>query len=582
MTSVDLAPRWVLGEVELTAHPFSVDAEDGVDVGEPELVVEEGVSDLADGDLVREVRHGNRTYVIPVYVEGATLGDVAAGEALLRQEARRAARGGLELLHDPGDGLVPASVYEVQSVRMTPARGDTMESHLVRKFVLTLTCAPFARSSEKTTAAAMVSGSTTVTVDDCSTTTGWTGTRGGAPSPADGPSTIWEAGSVGIMELNNTVGFPPEEWTLTRTGSVDFTATPFLDVEMTTLSAKGGAPLVVSAYLNGSSTALPILQARRIADNSGYYRVTFDTGGVVASSIKFRHVSSAGYGHAWQGLQVRNVARTDVAPGINSHQLARILEVGGTERTPASIHVTTADGVADLGLTFVHTSPEDGSGYAPPLRRWRTSGGTVAAGGPFSGSLEPIATSFVASVPTSAVPKGGYQLVANLRCTSSATEPIYYALRTQLPDGTLMGVLSDKVSVDFTANAWATVVLAEDVTLPTVRTQAGFVKVDIGGAAGIDIDEAWLFRMDDDCALSYVNVTSPNLWLDSADQSSPVPTVWVGDSRETSTHPGTLLGGMGAHVLSPDGTAVFVATAAASNPMVSAEFFKRWHSNAAE
>lgn len=557
-------------------YEFNVLA-DGLGFGVAAGVQEVITSLLADGDLVRVDRYGNREVTFVVEITGPSLGALAYGEAALRREVGRPN----SLTWQAPDVLSVPTVFDVVTSEMQQTFDDLDELRTRRTFKVTLTCSPFASSAELTTAAALASGTTSVLIDDCSSATGWTGTRNGAPSPSDGPSTIWEDGSVGIMELSNTVGFPPEEWTLTRTGSMDFTSTRFLDVELTTLSAKGGAPLSVSAYLDGSSKALPMLQARRISDNSGYYEVTFDTGGVVASSVTFRHVSSAGYGHAWQGLQVRNMARSDIAPNVTSHQMARILEVGGTERTPASIHVTSTDGAADLGLTFVHTSPEDGSGYSPPLRRWRTAGGTVVSGGPFSGSREPIDSSFVASVPTASIPRGGYQLVANLRSAVSATSPVYYAVRTQLPDGSLMGEVSGKQSVEFTANVWTTAVLFEDLALPSVRTAAGFVKIDIG-AVGVEIDEAWLFRMDDDCALTYVNVTSPNLWLDSAGQSSPVPTVWVGDGRDTSTHPGTLLAGMGAHVLSPDGTAVFVATAAATNPMVSAEFFKRWHSNAAE
>ena len=87
--SEDLVPTWVIGGIDLTEYPFRVDRDNTVDIGEPEMVVESVASQLADGDLERAVRHGNRTYVIPIYIEGPTLADVADAEALLRAELRR-------------------------------------------------------------------------------------------------------------------------------------------------------------------------------------------------------------------------------------------------------------------------------------------------------------------------------------------------------------------------------------------------------------------------------------------------------------------------------------------------------------
>jgi hypothetical protein len=97
----------------------------------------------------------------------------------------------------------------------------------------------------------------------------------------------------------------------------------------------------------------------------------------------------------------------------------------------------------------------------------------------------------------------------------------------------------------------------------------------------VTLDEAWLFREDDDCALTIVKTARPHLWLYSPDLTSPVPRVWIGDGLTTRVHPGTGLEGMGAHVLSPEGTAVFTA-ALTDYPLTDATFYRRWHSNAAE
>lgn len=586
--SIDLVPEWMVGDLCLTSYPYAVDADSTVDIGEPEMVVETVTSMLADGDLQRVTRHGNRAYVLEVYVEGQTLGELATSEAALRSELQRT---GLTLTHDPGDGFTPASVYEVQTAQLTPQRDDQHESHLIRKFTLTLTCAPFARSPELTTVEALASGTSTIVVDTCDSADGWTGTRNGAASPGDGPSVIWEAGSVGIMELSNTVGFPPETWTLTRNGAVDFSATPYLEVEITTLSAKGGAPLSISGHVD-NGPGLPVLQVRRLADGSPYFRVTFDTAGVAASSITFKHTSSGGYGHAWQGLQVRHVARTDIAPNVTKRQGGRVFEVGGTERTPASIHVQPPDGSLPLGLTIVHTSPETGAGYSPPLRRWRVSGnGTPTPDSTgFSGEYETIHPNpFVVEVPISAVPEGGYEVVAALQTDVAGTHVVHWVVKTVLPDGSTVSQPSVSVPCTFLYNSIWQLFSLGVVTLPAVRTAgAGKVRIEIlrdpSVSPTVIIDDAWAFRAGDDCALTMVDANQPHVWIDSPNVDNPSPRVSMGASadRTDSFHPGSRVMAHGTHTFPPGRTALFTATRGMDNAHASLSYFKRWHSNAAE
>lgn len=582
--SVDLVPHWQIGDVVLTSYPFGVDADSTVDVGEPEMIVETVPSQMADGDTERVLRHGNRTYRLEFYIEGPTLGALAESEALLRAQLRRPL---IPLLHDPGDGLSPSSVYEVQTAQLTPQRRDDHEAHLVRKFTLTLTCSPWARSPSASTAPALSSGTTTTNIDTCDSVTGWSGTRGGVPTtPGEGPF-AWDPGAVGVAELNNTVGYPPETWTLTRTGAVDFSTLPYLQIQVRTLA--NGAPLDIAAHAgpNTSSPALPILAMRRMTDGTSYHLVTFDAsdvGGV--SALTFAHTSAEGYGHVWQGLIIRNVAQTDVVPGSTARQLTRIVEVGGTERTPGSIHVQSANGTDPLGMVIVHSSPEDGSGYSPPLQRWRTVGQTRTADATaFSGNYESInTTSWVAEVPTSALPEGGYLLLARLRAQTAGEVTVTWSTSTIFPDSTTQeGFTVGTVQHTFAAgNVWELVKM-DTLTLPSVRTAAGKVQIALQVAAAspvVTLDEAWLFSEADDCALTIVETDRPHLWLDSPDLNSQVPRQWVGDGLDTKVHPGTGLQGMGAHVFSADGTAVFTA-ALTDYPLTDATFYRRWHSNAA-
>lgn len=574
--SVDLVPHWQIGDVVLTSYPFGVDADSTVDVGEPEMIVETVPSQMADGDTERVLRHGNRTYRLEFYIEGPTLGALAESEALLRAQLRRPL---IPLLHDPGDGLSPSSVYEVQTAQLTPQRRDDHEAHLVRKFTLTLTCAPWARSADAVTVDALaVPGSETlVSVDTCDSTTGWTGTRSGASYPVSAALT---PGSVSVAELDSSVT-SPETWTLTRTGSVDFTVTPYLVVEARTLTQ--GSDERVSASVDGVD--LPMLEQREMSDGSGYSKITFDaTGFGLQPSIRFSHTSKAG--SAWQGLFIRQVSRSDAPPKITARQITRIIETGGTERTPASIHVESENGTDALGLTIVHTCPDDGSGYSPSLQRWRTVGQTrVPDVTAYSGNYELInVTSWIAEVPTSALPEGAYTLMARLRCQTASTVRISYSTSTIFPDTTTQqGFTLGQVDHSFAvANEWELVPLAV-LSLPSVRTSAGRVQVALQVEAATPettLDEAWLFRADDDCALTIVETDTPNLWLESPDLSSSVPRVWVGDDIGSRVHPGTGLMAMGAHVLSQPGTSVFTA-AFTDYPRTSSTHYWRWHSNAA-
>lgn len=423
--STQLTPTWQVGDVHLTEYPYSVDRDNAVEIGEPEMVVESLTSMLADGDIDRVVRHGNRVYVIPCYIEGPDLISVAEAEATLRRELKRQ---GLVLTHDPGDGFAPASAYEVLTAQMTPERSDTHETHLLRKWTLTLTCAPFARSVDPVEVSAFAAGSTTVSVDTCDVTTGWTGTRGGVP---ESPTTFWEAGAVSVAEFASATGFPPETWTLTRTGAIDTSTTPYIKAEVKTLSTDGGQPLDVSVFVDG--VPLPALEVSKLADGSGYFRMVFDASAFGSiPSITFTHTSAAG-SHKWQGLFVRQVSRTDVAPNITARQVTRLIDVGGTERTQGSLKVSSPDGETALGLTLVATWPEMGVGFSPPLRRWRVSGnGATADSNTYSGAYEPISPSFVAhDVSVSSLPEGTYQLLGLLRSTAGGAHTVEPNLHTK-------------------------------------------------------------------------------------------------------------------------------------------------------
>lgn len=577
--TTDLVPHWQIGSVALTSYPFGVDADSTVDIGEPSMVVEGITSGLADGDLERVVRHGNRTYVLEIYIEGPTLGELAKSEALLRSELGRT---GLLLTHEPGDGFAPASAYEVQTAQLTPQRRDDHESHLIRKYTLTLTCSPWARSAEPTVVPPLVNypgGS--VVVDECNASTGWTAFRNGTPATV----VVEDAAAVKASSTDPN----KDMWTIMRTGVVDFSTNRYLVGEVRTSTGDVGAEgyLSLTGYLStgGASVPMTTVSVRRLTDNPNYFQVIWDTGGVTAQTLSFAHTRP---GAVW----IRRLTAQPSASVSLSRQQTRIVTPEGTERTPVSIHVQANNGTDNLGMAIVHTCPDTGSGYSPPLRRWRVSGNAVStATDTLSGESEPLnATAFVADVPSDSLPAGGYVLMARIKASevtgSSVTVNIGWQVSSWfLPTSNSQGIVSGTAEFTFDNSGFYQLVPMAVLTLPTVRG-AGMTQVAInytGAFTGtLTLDEAWLFRADDECALTIVTDELPHLWLDSADVNSPVPTVWRGTSndRHTARHPGTALQAMGAHVLSAGGTSVFTA-AVTDIPKTDFTYYDRWHSNAA-
>lgn len=579
--TVDLTPSWKIGSLDLTSYPYSVDASSTVEIGEPEMVVESVRSLLADGDLERTVRHGNRQYVLPVYVEGETLAELARAEADLRSAITGT---GLLLTHDAGDGFSPASVYEVQTARLTPERDDTFESHLIRKFAVTLTCGPFARSAQATTITALAPPPVTpitASVTTADTTTGFT-----AYAAATYPGGV-QSGSIPVSDQGDnaraTVLGGQPEMTVTYTPAAPFatSTTPYLVIE-----ASGDYP--GSFSINGKITGIALSRATSL----GTTIYVLYTGEVVVSSISIYRKSTDGTANvpARLTINIHDIYRTNTMPQITGRQTAAVIDIGGTERTPCSLQVNPAAG-EQMGTGIVHTCPEEGIGYSPALRQRRISGNTVTAGGTLmSGAVEGVTSNpVIATVPVRSLPEDGYSLVALLRSSVVGTFPITYNVRTAFSGNYIGSSGGPRIaSATFTAaNTWTLVPLG-NLTLPPVRaSQEAFVQFDLYrttvGAEVIELDEWWAFRMGEDCALTMVQSPRSYLWLDSPDVTSPVPRVWVGNNadRTDAHHPAFWLINQGNHVLHPNGTSIFVATNGIANPTVTATAYRRWHSNAA-
>lgn len=550
-----------------TDNDFKFDVlADGVGFGVAAGVKEVITSLLSDGDLIRTTRYGNREVSFVVEITGPDLASLAHGEAALRREIG----GGNTLTWQPPDDFAVASVFEVVDSEMSQKFDDLDELGKRRQFTLTLTCSPFARSANMVTVEALAVGPTptTVSVSTADATTGWSTVA---------PATLGQTGGYVYCTMTSAYGSGGEGAHYLFFAAATNPATPYVVVEWQATLPVSFTPTLLAA---------PVVQTMNLPD--GWTRTVYDTTGLSYGALTFRAVPLGTTGQ----YRIRDVKRTNVPPSVSPRQVSRIIEVGGTERTPASIHVeATTGGDGHNGLVIVHTAPEDGSGYSPSLRRWRTSASTgpvITDATTLSGGREPIAFAaggFVAEVPTSALPEGGYVLMARMRMASGpVTVGLSWSTSTIFPGSTgQQGYTNGSVKVPFNNTAWRIVPVAV-LSLPSVRTKSGKVQivfqVPTTDHAQVEIDEGWLFRADDDCALTIVTTFQPHLWLDSPDVTSSVPRIWTGDERSLQVHPGEALQAMGNHVLHPDGTAVFTASLS-DNPATEATFYRRWPNNAA-
>lgn len=168
----DLAPRFFVGDLELTSYPFGVLREDvEVDLGAPQNAADVIESLMVDGELVSSSRSGNRTLTVPVLVEGGDLLALAANEATLIQACEKARN---TFTVDPGDGFGPPTVFDTFRIQAVHTRDSRYEAALMRRWDLTIPALPWGRAATLVTQTLTPAVVTPTVVDDCVSLTNWT------------------------------------------------------------------------------------------------------------------------------------------------------------------------------------------------------------------------------------------------------------------------------------------------------------------------------------------------------------------------------------------------------------------------
>ena len=176
-------------------------------------------------------------------------------------------------------------------------------------------------------------------IDNCDVATSWSATRNGVPDTA---TTFWEAGAVGVAELDSAVT-SPEVWTLTRTGSISFAMLPYLVAEVKHISINS-SELGVTATTSVGLLSLPILSRRSVGSNGYHEVICLIPAGATLTSVTFRHVSAPR--EPWQGLFVGKLSQTNMPSGTSARQLSRLIEAEEPSGPPR--HSTRAPRAASL------------------------------------------------------------------------------------------------------------------------------------------------------------------------------------------------------------------------------------------
>lgn len=565
-------------------YRFSVLAE-GYEPGSAEAVESVVRSLAADGSSARIDGSDNAKTTFRLQVEGEDIHALNRGEAAFRRLLPDGYGAPTDLLWRPPQDHAPASVRTILTGTFDQDFSDLDELNLERIYAVTLTHRPFVRSEFPSVANALPIGEGVQTlINDCSSTAGWSALgTGGTPII---PTTSGGAVHFVLPSSTNTL----HGWTLTLAGTYDLALTPYLmiEVKFPPMSYANDGLLAV-----GGRWLEPVQKA---VTTDGYMRYMFDTSSVVGGPawspgpivVHFGQIAAGG---TTRTLSVRHIDALPVAnPGL-PRQNSRLLKIGGTERTPGTMHVSSRDG-SPLGLTIVHTSPDEGTGYDPDLSRWITSILPTA-------DLDPLAPmggwvtsqspdTVVAEVPSASLPTATYQIALYLKSTVNLRTAFQWTAWTAPIPGLPNATAGDYGTtwVDLVANQ-PTLVGIGTTTLPASIANAGRTRIEIiqGVGAVVKVGGMWLFRTGRDCGLTAVRTDEPHMWVDS-DEAGNSGTVLVGSvgDRSDAYAPSASVGEVIAadsHTFRAGNVITYVASLA-PNAAVQVEHYRRWPYNAAD
>lgn len=320
---------------------------DGWSLGSADAVKAIFSSLAADGDDERIMRHGNRQVPFQVKACGADLAAVSLGERALRLMLGRAPN--LELRYTPPDDIGEVTVFDVILGEMPLIPDDLamVRSSPWAKYAVTLTCKPFTRPVDPVTATLAYGSDAGTSLDDGSSTSGWSSTYGTLSAVTVNTET---AVKLTLTTVSNGIDGGR---TLARAALALTAAKPYLavDVAAEALSSPGSAGLWVDAIavnLNGVSLGAPVAA---VPQSTGFVRYFFaHSAAGTTKDVEVTLYATAGL--LVSAFYVGSLRAYATTPGSG----LMIADVEGSERAPITVQVskTTA---GNLGETFIYSDP---------------------------------------------------------------------------------------------------------------------------------------------------------------------------------------------------------------------------------
>lgn len=617
---MNLVPRFLLGDLDLTDYPFAV--EFGAQYGSPENVTEVLNSLLADGELLSSTRTSNREMTLTVIVEGSDMLALAEAEATLVREASKPAN---TLTIDPGDGFGVPTVFDTFRVGINFDRNDRHEGALVRRFELTIPALPYGRSESLTTEVAEGIPSIGTAVNNCESTAGWSSPVATyTPAPAamvavSGTDYVEGAGSIAVEphRVTEIAGGSPRtylnEATLAQSiaipsgGYVSFAMK--LDKPLTDYGTSGATYLESLTITRGSTPttysiegtegwtgprSFGIFSRQALAD--GWVRWTWrESSATTITAISWKAVQSESQAvpRGYPKLRVDQIAVAETATLGN--QVLKTLEVGGSARTTGAIHVAAPSDEIALGRVLAYTVPQRkvAVGFRPDLRQWVLPGAqttTIDGVDALSGitSNYDAAGSPVFEVPASLFTSGAYTVAARTRTGGSTIN--FTVEATLMIDGESVGVEEVRASGSSPAATWEMRIVGTMYLPPVAIAGAdGDAKVRFRVKGNVTLDEIYVLPVVGDltivdCGEGPVGSgASSHLWIDSPSPEQPQGGYWrsASPSRLNALSAWSTTTVPGVHSFDPGPMLAFIACTGAQGPTVSFDHYERWLAHAA-
>lgn len=601
------SPRWVLNGLDLTAPPFMV-LQDSANPGDAETVSAILASMIADGDIELTQRRGNRTYELPVAVEGGDRATIATAQANLTLAAEQPMG---TLAFDPGDGS-DITVFETFEGKVSLSAGtdDTGATNGLQRYTVTIPCRPFVRPGDPVAISAPpVPGGTPPTdqvIDSGNSKTNYTAT--GIPDTTNradlGGADPFLGGTV--YAVSTRVGSTPvNPWnTLTRAIPVSVDATrPFLLIQgkvryrhdVTGNYGYAGTITITATNSTTSTSPLKLINLSHNTTTGAFTALLQQTDVVDSLTIRLQTPSSFRVARYSMWTAIDSITRTAGAiSGVFTGKVqSRQVQIYGSQRTELSLAVLGLDtaGSSPMALgnqTLIHTASAGSDGRSKFLGCRVASGVTGSAdANAVTGASTTLGTTsapLAFPMPASSLMPGEYDLFARIKGTAGARTISYAATL----DG--VGVLdsSDPVTgwyaAPVTVGTTYKIFPLGSLMLPPggVEDDAATLTVKIASNTATDLDELWIAHRESGqiTLLDTSDTGISAVRIDAATIDNPQPSAWVGVATPGGTgqmmSAGARIQAFDQHMADPGLLQISTVTPDCSSSRVSTSYFPRY------